>query len=80
MGYGRHVLRRRLKNNYWEALSKYVILRSKVAIRTKLYDPVLEPDSNAQPSHAASNGPLGNQMGLSRKHVLRLLKVRSAML
>jgi hypothetical protein len=52
MGYGRHVLRRRLKNNYWEALSTYVILRSKVAIRTKLYDPVLELDSNARPSHA----------------------------
>ncbi|KAJ5704137.1 hypothetical protein N7493_011275 [Penicillium malachiteum] len=52
-----------------KALTKYSIPRSKVVIMTKLYYPVLEDDPNSRPNPAVNDGPLVNQMGLSRKHI-----------
>ncbi|KAE8138846.1 NADP-dependent oxidoreductase domain-containing protein [Aspergillus pseudotamarii] len=52
-----------------KALEQYNIPRSKVVIMTKLYYPVLPPESNARPNPAVNNGDLVNQMGLSRKHI-----------
>jgi len=54
---------------FGKALKKYSIPRSRVVIMTKLYYPVLEDDPNARPSPAINDGPLVNQMGLSRKHI-----------
>ena len=50
-------------------LAKYDIPRSRVVIMTKVYYPVLEDDRNARPNPAINDGPLVNQMGLSRKHI-----------
>lgn len=50
-------------------LAKYNIPRSRVVIMTKVYYPVLEDDPNARPNPAINDGPLVNQMGLSRKHI-----------
>lgn len=52
-----------------KALTKYSIARSRVVIMTKLYYPVLEDDLDARPNPAINDGPLVNQMGLSRKHI-----------
>ncbi|KAI9927833.1 hypothetical protein ASPWEDRAFT_52380 [Aspergillus wentii DTO 134E9] len=52
-----------------KALTKYNIPRAKVVIMTKLYYPVLEDDLDSRPSPAVNDGPLLNQMGLSRKHI-----------
>ncbi|CAG8922767.1 unnamed protein product [Penicillium salamii] len=52
-----------------KALAKYSIPRSRVVIMTKLYYPVLEDNLDARPSPAINDGPLVNQMGLSRKHI-----------
>lgn len=57
-----------------KALTKFAIPRSKVVIMTKLYYPVLEFDSNARPSDATNDGPLVNQMGLSRKHIFEAVE------
>ncbi|CAI7611776.1 unnamed protein product [Penicillium manginii] len=51
------------------ALSKYSIPRSRVVIMTKLYYPVLEDNPDSRPNPAINDGPLVNQMGLSRKHI-----------
>lgn len=51
-----------------QALRQYSIPRSRVVILTKVYYPVLE-GSDERPSPALNNGPLVNQMGLSRKHI-----------
>ncbi|KAJ5682847.1 hypothetical protein N7462_006012 [Penicillium macrosclerotiorum] len=50
-------------------IKKYSIPRSKVVIMTKVYYPVLEETPNLRSSPALNDGPLVNQMGLSRKHV-----------
>lgn len=52
-----------------KALTTYSIPRSKVAVMTKLYYPVLEDDLDARPNPAINDGVLVNQMGLSRKHI-----------
>ncbi|KAE8421582.1 NADP-dependent oxidoreductase domain-containing protein [Aspergillus pseudocaelatus] len=52
-----------------KALEQYNIPRSKVVIMSKLYYPVLAPESNARPNPAVNDGGLVNQMGLSRKHI-----------
>jgi aryl-alcohol dehydrogenase-like predicted oxidoreductase len=52
-----------------KAFTKYSIPRSRVVIMTKLYYPVLEDDLDARPNPAVNDGPLVNQMGLSRKHI-----------
>ncbi|GIZ41881.1 hypothetical protein CKM354_000517000 [Cercospora kikuchii] len=52
-----------------KALKRYNIPRSKVVIMTKLYYPVLEDEPNRRPQPALNDGPLVNQMGLSRKHI-----------
>ncbi|KAK5789189.1 hypothetical protein VI817_008313 [Penicillium citrinum] len=52
-----------------KALERYSIPRSRVVIMTKLYYPVLEDDPDARPNPAINDGPLVNQMGLSRKHI-----------
>ncbi|KAJ6160460.1 hypothetical protein N7470_003856 [Penicillium chermesinum] len=41
----------------------------RVVIMTKIYYPVLEDDPDARPQPATNDGPLVNQMGLSRKHI-----------
>jgi aryl-alcohol dehydrogenase-like predicted oxidoreductase len=50
-------------------LTEYNIPRSRVVIMTKMYYPVLEDNPNARPNPAVNDGPLVNQMGLSRKHI-----------
>ncbi|KAL5338192.1 NADP-dependent oxidoreductase domain-containing protein [Aspergillus crustosus] len=52
-----------------KSLKTYSIPREKVVIMTKLYYPVMEITSNARPNPATNDGPLVNQMGLSRKHI-----------
>jgi len=52
-----------------KALTRYSIPRSRVVIMTKLYYPVLEDDPDTRPNPAINDGPLVNQMGLSRKHI-----------
>ncbi|CAI7625707.1 unnamed protein product [Penicillium pancosmium] len=52
-----------------KALARYSIPRSRVVIMTKLYYPVLEDDPDSRPNPALNDGPLVNQMGLSRKHI-----------
>ncbi|KAJ5378658.1 hypothetical protein N7509_011777 [Penicillium cosmopolitanum] len=52
-----------------KALAKYSISRSRVVIMTKLYYPVLEDNPDSRPNPALNDGPLVNQMGLSRKHI-----------
>jgi aryl-alcohol dehydrogenase-like predicted oxidoreductase len=49
-----------------KALKQYNIPRSKVVILSKLYYPVM--DDSSRPV-ATNDGPLVNQMGLSRKHI-----------
>ena len=49
-----------------KALKKFQIPRSKVVIMTKIFNPVM--DDNSRPA-SVNDGPLVNQMGLSRKHV-----------
>lgn len=49
-----------------KALKKFNIPRSKVVIMTKIFNPVM--DDNSRPA-SVNDGPLVNQMGLSRKHV-----------
>lgn len=41
---------------------------------TKLYYPVMDIDSNARPNPAVNDGPLVNQMGLSRKHIFEAVE------
>ncbi|KAK7753416.1 hypothetical protein SLS62_004707 [Diatrype stigma] len=48
------------------ALKKFNIPRSKVVIMTKIFNPVM--DDNSRPA-SINDGPLVNQMGLSRKHI-----------
>ena len=48
------------------ALKKFNIPRSKVVIMTKIFNPVMDDDSRPK---SINDGPLVNQMGLSRKHV-----------
>lgn len=52
-----------------KALATYSIPRSRVVIMTKIYYPVLEDQPDARPNPATNDGPLVNQMGLSRKHI-----------
>lgn len=47
-------------------MKKFNIPRSKVVIMTKIFNPVM--DDNSRPA-SVNDGPLVNQMGLSRKHV-----------
>ncbi|KAF4463172.1 alcohol dehydrogenase [Fusarium albosuccineum] len=49
-----------------KALKKYNIPRQKVVILSKIFNPVMD-DESRPPS--VNDGPLVNQMGLSRKHV-----------
>ncbi|KAL4866216.1 hypothetical protein BDV12DRAFT_210657 [Aspergillus spectabilis] len=56
-----------------KALREYSIPREKVVIMTKLYYPVMDIDSNARPNPAINDGPLVNQMGLSRKHIFEAI-------
>ncbi|KAI7782154.1 aryl-alcohol dehydrogenase [Diaporthe eres] len=49
-----------------KALKKFNIPRSKVVIMTKIFNPVM--DDNSRPA-SVNDGPLVNQMGLSRKHI-----------
>ena len=49
-----------------KAMKKYNIPRSKVVIMTKIFNPVMDDDSRPA---SVNDGPLVNQMGLSRKHV-----------
>ncbi|KKY29758.1 putative aryl-alcohol dehydrogenase [Diaporthe ampelina] len=49
-----------------KAMKKFNIPRSKVVIMTKIFNPVM--DDNSRPA-SVNDGPLVNQMGLSRKHV-----------
>ncbi|KAE8312044.1 NADP-dependent oxidoreductase domain-containing protein [Aspergillus transmontanensis] len=63
-----------------KALERYNIPRSKVVIMTKLYYPVLEPESNARPNPAVNDGSLVNQMGLSRKHIFEAVDASLARL
>ncbi|OOO13465.1 hypothetical protein COH20_012340 [Aspergillus flavus] len=63
-----------------KALERYNIPRSKVVIMTKLYYPVLEPESNARPNPAINDGVLVNQMGLSRKHIFEAVDASLARL
>ncbi|KAI1083113.1 Aldo/keto reductase [Whalleya microplaca] len=49
-----------------KALKKFNIPRSKVVIMTKIYNPVMDDDSRPA---SVNDGPLVNQMGLSRKHI-----------
>lgn len=49
-----------------KAMKKFNIPRSKVVIMTKIFNPVMNDDSRPA---SVNDGPLVNQMGLSRKHV-----------
>ncbi|KAK1658388.1 NADP-dependent oxidoreductase domain-containing protein [Colletotrichum godetiae] len=49
-----------------KALKKFNIPRQKVVILSKIFNPV--PDDDSRPA-SVNDGPLVNQMGLSRKHV-----------
>lgn len=49
-----------------EFLRRHAIPRQKVVILTKIFNPVMD-DESRPPS--VNDGPLVNQMGLSRKHV-----------
>ncbi len=49
-----------------KALKQFSIPRSKVVIMTKIFNPVMDDDSRPA---AVNDGPLVNQMGLSRKHI-----------
>ncbi|KAI1323322.1 Aldo/keto reductase [Xylariaceae sp. FL0255] len=49
-----------------KALKKFNIPRSQVVIMSKIFNPVMGDDSRPAP---VNDGPLVNQMGLSRKHV-----------
>lgn len=49
-----------------KALKKFDIPRSKVVILSKIYNPVVDDNSRPPP---INDGPLVNQMGLSRKHI-----------
>lgn len=57
-----------------KAMQVYDIPRSKLVIMTKLYYPVLEDDPDARPQPALNEGPLVNQMGLSRKHIFEAVE------
>lgn len=57
-----------------KAMQVYSIPRSKLVIMTKLYYPVLEDNPDARPQPAVNDGPLVNQMGLSRKHILEAVE------
>ncbi|WFD45261.1 hypothetical protein MPSI1_003943 [Malassezia psittaci] len=52
-----------------KALKKYNIPRSRVVIMTKLFAPVNDEGEEAI-TQAENDGPLVNQMGLSRKHIM----------
>ena len=49
-----------------KALKKFNIPRQKVVILSKIFNPVMEDDSRPA---SVNDGPLVNQMGLSRKHI-----------
>jgi aryl-alcohol dehydrogenase-like predicted oxidoreductase len=49
-----------------KALKKYNIPRQKVVILSKIFNPVMDDDSRPP---SVNDGPLVNQMGLSRKHI-----------
>ncbi|KAF6822740.1 hypothetical protein CPLU01_11850 [Colletotrichum plurivorum] len=49
-----------------KALKKFNIPRQKVVILSKIFNPVM--DDNSRPA-SVNDGPLVNQMGLSRKHI-----------
>ncbi|KAL4780080.1 NADP-dependent oxidoreductase domain-containing protein [Aspergillus varians] len=51
-----------------KALREYSIPREKVVIMSKVYYPVLD-SSSTRPNPITNDGPLVNQMGLSRKHI-----------
>lgn len=54
-----------------KALQHYKIPRSKIVILSKLYYPVM--DDSSRPV-AVNDGPLVNQMGLSRKHIFEAVE------
>lgn len=49
-----------------KAMKKFNIPRSKVVILSKIFNPVMDDDSRPA---SVNDGPLVNQMGLSRKHI-----------
>lgn len=49
-----------------KALKKFNIPRQKVVILSKIFNPVMDDDSRPA---SINDGPLVNQMGLSRKHI-----------
>ncbi|KAL3458877.1 NADP-dependent oxidoreductase domain-containing protein [Aspergillus heterothallicus] len=57
-----------------KALREYSIPREKVVILSKLYYPVMDIHSNSRPNPAVNDGPLVNQMGLSRKHIFEAVE------
>jgi aryl-alcohol dehydrogenase-like predicted oxidoreductase len=57
-----------------KALREYSIPREKVVILSKLYYPVMDIKSNSRPNPAVNDGPLVNQMGLSRKHIFEAVE------
>ncbi|KEF55939.1 alcohol dehydrogenase [Exophiala aquamarina CBS 119918] len=57
-----------------KALKTYNIPRSKVVIMTKSFFPVMDDDLDARPYPPTNDGPLVNQMGLSRKHIFEAVE------
>ncbi|KAL3486442.1 NADP-dependent oxidoreductase domain-containing protein [Aspergillus germanicus] len=57
-----------------KALREYSIPRENVVILSKLYYPVMDIKSNSRPNPAVNDGPLVNQMGLSRKHIFEAVE------
>ncbi|RMJ10919.1 hypothetical protein CDV36_009415, partial [Fusarium kuroshium] len=53
-----------------KALKKFNIPRKKVIILTKIFNPVMDDDSRPI---AVNDGPLVNQIGLSRKHIFNAI-------
>ena len=49
-----------------KALEKFNIPRQKVVILSKIFNPVMDDDSRPP---SVNDGPMVNQMGLSRKHI-----------
>lgn len=48
--------------------------QSKASLAAACYYPVLEDDPNAWPNPAVNDGPLVNQVGLSRKHIFNTVE------
>lgn len=57
-----------------KAMQQYGIPRSKLVLISKIYNPVLEETPDLRPQPVANDGPLVNQMGLSRKRILEAVE------